>query len=284
MQIDFTLDHQVIKRTDNNKVVALSKNYLTAKFTPLTDDWAAPITAIFGKYTVLLDKNNECYVPWEVLQNVGKVTVSAFCGNLHTANETAFFVQKSGYISGQTPTPPSPDIYSQISVMAQDAKETADSVRADADAGKFNGEPGKPGPQGEPGPAGRSPVIRDGSWWVYDDDSKDYVDTGVSAGGSGNDGQDGFSPIAAVEQTESGATITITDQSGTTTAIITNGKDGAQGTQGEQGPQGLAGANGADGYTPQRGVDYWTEADKQYIVSATVKALPVYNGEVQEVG
>lgn len=28
------------------------------------------------------------------------------------------------------------------------------------------------------------------------------------------------------------------------------------------------------GYTPQRGVDYWTEEDKQEMVSAVLEALP----------
>lgn len=42
-------------------------------------------------------------------------------------------------------------------------------------------------------------------------------------------------------------------------------------------------ALGGDGYTPQRGVDYWTEEDKNEIVSDTVAALPVYNGEVSNV-
>lgn len=40
------------------------------------------------------------------------------------------------------------------------------------------------------------------------------------------------------------------------------------------------GKDGADGYTPVRGVDYWTEADKLEIVVDVISALPVYNGEV----
>ena len=39
-------------------------------------------------------------------------------------------------------------------------------------------------------------------------------------------GADGFSPIATVTQTASGATVTITDKNGTTTANISNGADG----------------------------------------------------------
>ncbi|WP_286167233.1 hypothetical protein [Clostridium sp. J1101437_171009_A5] len=69
------------------------------------------------------------------------------------------------------------------------------------------------------------------------------------------------------------------------------GEPGAQGPAGEQGPagpkgdtgeQGPAGPAGADGKTPVRGVDYYTEADKQEMVQAVIAALPVYNGEVQD--
>ena len=44
--------------------------------------------------------------------------------------------------------------------------------------------------------------------------------------GEGTKGDDGFSPIANVQQTDTGATITVTDKSGTTTATVENGTDG----------------------------------------------------------
>lgn len=59
--------------------------------------------------------------------------------------------------------------------------------------------------------------------------------------GTGESGQDGFSPIAKVVQTETGATITITDKTGTTTATVNNGKNGKDGTDG---------TNGEDGFSP----------------------------------
>lgn len=77
-------------------------------------------------------------------------------------------------------------------------------------------------------------------------------------GGGGGTGADGFSPIAKVTQTSTGATITITDKSGTTTATVTNGKDGK---------------------TPVKGTDYFTAADKAEMVNSVIAALPVYNGE-----
>ena len=35
------------------------------------------------------------------------------------------------------------------------------------------------------------------------------------------------------------------------------------------------------GKTPEKGVDYFTEADKQELVAAVIAALPVYNGDVE---
>ena len=99
------------------------------------------------------------------------------------------------------------------------------------------GPPGKNGAQGEPGPAG----------------------------------SDGFSPIATVTQTETGATISIQDKSGTTTATISNGAKGDKGDPGDTGPQG---EQGPAGYTPVRGTDYWTAADQAQIVQDVLAALP----------
>ena len=60
---------------------------------------------------------------------------------------------------------------------------------------------------GPPGAPGKSPIIRDGNWWQYDDSTNDYSDTGVTAIGKKGE----------------------------------PGPQGEQGKQGEQGPQGPAG-------------------------------------------
>ena len=67
------------------------------------------------------------------------------------------------------------------------------------------------------------------------------MDFGLVTGASGRDGVDGsdglngvdgFSPIATVTQNTGSATISITDQQGTTTANISNGINGTNGTDG----------------------------------------------------
>lgn len=62
--------------------------------------------------------------------------------------------------------------------------------------------------------------------------NKSEVDAKVGTGGTG---ADGYSPVANVTQTDTGATITITDKTGTTTATVTNGTNGTNGSNGTDG-------------------------------------------------
>lgn len=71
-------------------------------------------------------------------------------------------------------------------------------------------------------------------------------------GADGAPGADGYSPTASVEQSTDGAKITITDKSGTTEAVVKNGKDGANG---RDGADGQPGRDGTDGLPGRDGVD-----------------------------
>lgn len=51
------------------------------------------------------------------------------------------------------------------------------------------------------------------------------------------------------------------------------GLQGPQGPQGPIGPRGIPGEQGPAGHTPERGVDYWTEVDKQTIVQEMHEVL-----------
>lgn len=63
----------------------------------------------------------------------------------------------------------------------------------------------------------------------------------------GADGADGFSPTATVTQTSTGATISITDKNGTTTADVAKGAKGDKGDTGDTGPQGPKGDTSEQG-------------------------------------
>ncbi len=89
-QLQFEITHQRINRVDTFKPVSDSKNYLYAHFEFLTDEWNGIITAIFTKnnvsYKMLLDNNNECIVPWELLVDGGDISVSCYQDYLITVN------------------------------------------------------------------------------------------------------------------------------------------------------------------------------------------------------
>ena len=138
---------------------------------------------------------------------------------------------------------------------SNDGGETWENLIALADLKGEKGDTGAPGPQGETGPQGpqgetgpagpqgkTGPAGQDGAPGKDGSPGKDGAD--------GAPGQDGFSPSASVAETATGATITITDKTGTTTAEIKNGKDGAPGkagTNGKDGAPGTPGTNGTDG-------------------------------------
>ena len=61
------------------------------------------------------------------------------------------------------------------------------------------------------------------------EEQQEQVRENIGVGKGGGSGEDGFSPIAMVERTETGAVITITDKTGTTEAEIMDGKDGEDG-------------------------------------------------------
>ena len=85
---------------------------------------------------------------------------------------------------------------------------------------------GDPGPQGPAGPAG--PKGDKGDTGA----TGAKGDTGATgpAGKDGADGKDGVSPSAKVEQIDGGAVVTITDASGTTTAVISGGSSDGSGS------------------------------------------------------
>lgn len=91
MELSFDIKNQHITRTDHNRVVAGSQNYITATFS-FSEDWdGVAKTAIFNRCdgdaikVVLVD--NACAVPAEVLARQGGVSVSVYGGDLITVDE-----------------------------------------------------------------------------------------------------------------------------------------------------------------------------------------------------
>lgn len=101
-------------------------------------------------------------------------------------------------------------------------------------------------------------------------------------GDPGQDGKDGVG-ISTIKQTTTSAadggsnvfTVTLTNGQ-TATFTVKNGSKGSAGTNGKDGSDGSPGADGKDGedgYTPVRGTDYWTDADRAEIKSYVDEAI-----------
>lgn len=137
IQLTFEVTNQLIHRTDKFKPVADSKNYLYAHFDFLTEEWNEKIgTAIFTKddisYKILLDVNNNCLVPWELLENGGDIYVSVFSGELITTNSSRVTIIKSGYVEeAENSQEPTPDVYSQIIASLEGVTNDLSDLRQD---------------------------------------------------------------------------------------------------------------------------------------------------------
>ncbi len=129
------------------------------------------------------------------------------------------------------------------------------------------GDKGEQGIQGEQGPKGdtgatgpEGPQGEQGIQGIQGEKGQD--------GTNGIDGKDGKDGVSATHSWN-GTTLTITSASGTSSADLKGekGDTGAKGDKGDKGDTGATGSKGTDGYTPVKGKDYWTEADKEEIKS-----------------
>lgn len=156
----FKVDGQYITRTDHEKPVAKCRHLYRAEFEFTGNEWTGTKTALFANgnkaKSQILDEKNSCEIPWEFFDtDAGTIgLVSVFCGDLTTANSASVYIAKSGYVESDASVPPTPDVYQQLIDTANETKEIAQSVRDDADAGKFRGEQGPMGPTGARGEKG----------------------------------------------------------------------------------------------------------------------------------
>lgn len=161
------------------------------------------------------------------------------------------------------------------------------------------------------------PIIgENGNWYLYDEERGEYADSGKpsrgEAGAQGEQGEPGPKGLPGEQgpkgdtgaqgpqgiQGEPGpkgadgtaATVTVgavtTGEPGTNAAVSNAGTSAAavlnftipRGEKGETGETGATGQNGADGYTPVKGVDYFTDAEKSEMIQAVLDALPAAEG------
>ena len=94
-----------------------------------------------GTYTDVVFTGNQCDMP--VIHKAYGIYVGVYAGDLRTTTP-AHIPSASSILSAEgTPAAPPDDVYAQITALCNAAVAEAKSVRDDADAGKFNGAPGK---------------------------------------------------------------------------------------------------------------------------------------------
>ena len=77
--LEFEIQDQIMTRMDDSVVIARSEA-LKAHFEFKTDQWQPPYFAVFqgmktDPYTVCLDWENNCIVPWEAIRYSGAMDV-----------------------------------------------------------------------------------------------------------------------------------------------------------------------------------------------------------------
>lgn len=84
-----------------------------------------------------------CEIPWEVLQEEGVLYIGLRGvdddGRVKTAAAVRYRIEKGSPRGADTTTEPTPDVYQRILEAVGNAEAAAQSVRADADAGEFDG-------------------------------------------------------------------------------------------------------------------------------------------------
>lgn len=104
----------------------------------------------FSKEVLLVD--NECVIPWEVLKNRGFLKIGIYGVTEDKVSPTLWsenIVVFEGVSESEESEEPTPSIYQQILNEVTETKTIAQSVRDDADNGKFNGRDGANGADGD---------------------------------------------------------------------------------------------------------------------------------------
>ena len=244
LYITFNVYKQKIKRTDTQQIVSDSRNYLKASFSFSDDDWTGIKTAIFKNGDVvkhaILDDNNECLVPWEVIK-LGILHVSVFCGDLITADTATVYINESGYEDGGAPAEPTPDVYQQIIAMIEniEAGDVPEEQIAKAVDKYLAEHPVETLTQEDVQNIVSAYVTEHKEELKGEKGDKGDPGTPGSDGMDGNDGVDGKSAYDIA---------------------VSHGYTGTE-TEWLESLRGADGQDGTQGYTPVKGTDYWTAED-----------------------
>lgn len=243
-------------------------------------DWKGlAITAVFEAGAIKKDvvyTGEPIIIPHEVLATEGLSVMIGFHGALpdgtivkRTVPEWINNVSASLDPSGESSSEPTPDWTAQVQAIATEAKEVANSVRNDADEGKFNGGQGPQGPAGATGPKGDAGAAGEAGGYytpavtqpdentlrvAFTPSKEDMpavaetditLPAGGGGGGSGTSGEDGGYYAPSVDDE---GNLTWTASKTDMPAVDSANIKGPKGDTGATGATGPAGADGKSAY------------------------------------
>lgn len=169
MIFHLTVTNQELVLKESVSSVEENQNYIQCVFDFTTEDWNDTVkTAYFrnpktGIVTSQMLSGDQCMIPPESLSDEGYVQFSV-AGEKERYRITSSIVQffNRPTVYGGDPSDPTPTQYEQIVAQtaaaqnaAEDAQQTAEEIREQAESGAFNGKDGPPGPAGADGAPGK---------------------------------------------------------------------------------------------------------------------------------
>lgn len=187
-----------------------------------------PVQAVVDSVTGVIKVPKEATAGWYGVGTI--VFIGLADGVQRISSDVEYIVRRHSNASGTEPAEPTPDLLQQVLTLSKDAQtaaknaeDVANSVREDADNGKFIGPVG---PEGPVGPQGAQGI------------QGEKGDTGER----GPKGEQGVQGVQG-EKGDTGAQGPV----GETGPVGPKGDTGPQGERGEQGPQGEVGPEGPAG-------------------------------------
>lgn len=187
-----------------------------------------PVQAVVDSVTGVIKVPKEATAGWYGVGTI--VFVGLADGVQRISSDVEYIIRRHSNASGTEPAEPTPDLLQQVLTLSRDAQiaaknaeDVANSVKEDADNGKFIGPVGPQGPVGSQGAQGIQ---------------GEKGDTGER----GPQGEQGVQGVQG-EKGDTGAQGPV----GETGPVGPKGDTGPQGERGEQGPQGEVGPEGPAG-------------------------------------
>lgn len=144
MKLEFEVKQQTIKLLGNNILVAESRNYVYAHFN-FTDDWKELVKTVFFKQggstfiTLVLDQNDCCLVPKELLAADGEFTVHLAGSDgeiIITTNPLKIFVNGNDLITNDNSGTPTVGFLTESVITVKKYRDEAESFSAEAEKAK----------------------------------------------------------------------------------------------------------------------------------------------------